>query len=241
MKRKILSVLFWSLFFLSFTGFARAEVCRVIFDAWTQNIATGVTTTNQSICFRIDVFDTENKIGVEAASQITITAPDGTIFYCDYKDWDPFDPHFFKQQVAANFIGGIIPSGTYKAVVTDNETGKSISRTTSLTVNFMDIPQVLFPTPNMVVSTMNKRIDWKAVPGAKAYSVLLYNDTLNKPVIWNYSALRSITTNKTYYDLRYWNLIEHCHYSLMIEARDNDFNVSNRSQSQWIPFVVIDP
>lgn len=240
MRGRVLVTLAAAILTFVLVGNAHAQVLnRVSLNGWTQVSPQGTPPAAVNrIAFIIYVTFNPVAHQPDFVKQITITAPDGSVFSIDPgKDWLINDQAFYKNFLATDFKSGIIPGGTYKATVVSTS-GSSISDTDSIFPVFLTIPSITYPSSNQTGVPAMPTFRWTAVGSAKYYRVQLWNASTDEPVFYYYSDRNNFQTDLTYAHVPKGVLKPNNNYRLQIQARSNSQDVDYRSQTAWVNFTT---
>jgi len=225
-----------AVFFLSlFAGNSQASLQRVVFSAWTQ---TGPGQPNKLVVF-VEVQDNQLVHPPDYVAVIKVAAPDGTIFYLHpTNDWLPWDKGFYRDFVAADFTGAVIPGGDYTVTVTHKNGGK-ITEKDNLGVkgtspSFLSPPVVTYPTANQTGVPATPTFSWKPDANATYYRILLFNKSYEEPVY--FYGFRVTYTDFPTFKKPSGDLKPNCNYKMMIDARAGSLDTDMRSGTGWINF-----
>lgn len=224
---------------VSVQGVGQAEIYSLKFNVFTNNqIYNGAA--QQRIEFQVYLDDTAGQPPdvLKSPGGLVVTAPDGSTFDMSENCWVEWGGYFFTWKFNTDFINQnqIIPSGTYKLRAEDKN-GKVLSTSDAVTVAFLDIPNVSVPANNATLTTLTPKLVWTKITGASHYRIYLFNESWKEPVYSNmYHVLH---TNNNYFNVPKGVLLPGgIKYSLRIEARDNDKNLSRRSRGGWVTFYT---
>jgi hypothetical protein len=212
---------------LGLSASVNARIYKVSLSVWTNG-------DDESIAFWVDVTDTIAHPPYVVTS-IIVHCPDGTIFnLMDNFWWFDQDPGFYSgRRYAVEFNGGIIPSSTYTVQVQDRW-GTTLTATDQVTINFLDVPVITFPTDGSTVPNLTPVIVWTPVAGAETYRIHLWNDTWNEPIWW--WGGKRVYCNQPPFMIPKGVLWSGMSYRLQIQARDSLKDTDNRATSIEITF-----
>ena len=234
MKTKycLIVVLSFSIALCIFSGAALAEIHKMNFNAWTGNFTDPA---DQRMCFWFDISDT-NLRPPDAVTSLMVQAPapDNTIFDLTDHTWQEFDQGFWFSARAGDFKSGAIPSGTYRARVIDTS-GKQIIGSDYVSANFLEPPDITYPTDGSTLSSLTPTIMWTSVPGAMRYRIILQYE-YGDPIYW-YSYHR-VFVYRNSFPIPKGALKPGNSYLIRIEARDSDKDLDKRSRSDWVQFFT---
>jgi hypothetical protein len=228
--------------FLSVT--AQAEIHKFYFNVWT----TSYPGQPLQVGFYFEIADTNLRVP-DAISSLKIQAPDGTVFDLStnyWKYWEEWYQDLFIWKYATDFKTQTIPSGTYKATVVDKSTpAKTLVNSDSLTAaavvplpvaTITNPPPVTPPNPPPILP-LEPTLTWSRVTGAQFYRIYLFDES-RKEEVYGVSRVGSqflhVYTNS--FKIPKGVLMPNHTYSLRIDARDNDKNLSRRSRTNWATF-----
>ena len=227
-------------------GTAIAAITKCNFNVWT----TSETDANGNLRpLRVDFYvelEDSTLPPPEAFSVVTITAPGGIVFDFSanyWKYWSAGQRYFFFYQYGLAFSGGTIPTGTYKLTVKD-KTGRVVSVTDTLSNNTaLPLVTLTYPpatNPPAVVPLLNCTLSWSKVTGAQYYRVLLMDEGVKEYVYdsWRHNPMHLY--NITSLALPKGALQANRVYTVRIEARDSDKNLSRRSRTQFVTFKTVE-
>lgn len=218
-----------ALSFALLIGPAHAEIQDLYFDVKT----TVNGNLSQRVDFWIEVKDSHSSHLPDVIKSIKVTAPDSTEFVLDpISAYLPFDAGYSRSFAAADFSGNIIPAGTYNVQITDIN-DNVLTGADYIDGKFLNVPTITWPTEGATVGATPK-FQWKNLPAAQLYRVLLYNETWDEPVYWYYN--RKVQTQKNYFQIPSGILKANCNYSLRIEARTTTLDHDKRSRTDWLHF-----
>jgi hypothetical protein len=241
MKVMKIAVMVAAVMVFFFSASVQAAMIRVNVNAITTNYPSAV---DRQLNISIEVFSNTQTHPPSYVGSIDVEAPDETALSLDpKKDWRPYDRSYGKAFKATDFIGGIIPGGTYKVTVTPTPSGASITETDDvptktdlITASLLPVPVVTKPEDGDVVLTETLEITWNAVKEAAYYVLLLWNNTLNEPVYWTWE--KQYHTDFTKIILLPGVLKPDSEYTLRIEARSGSQDFDRRSRSKLIHFTT---
>jgi hypothetical protein len=222
------------IFFMAATS--QAAMTRVILDAWTQN-ETDVNYRQMQLY--IQVFDSLYARGPDFVKSIVVTAPDGITKFSVHrqKDWLHLDNAYWKPLFASDFPDNKIQGGTYKVTVTPNS-GTAITESDAVNLSFLPVPTVTSPTDGTTGVIQAPTLAWTAASGATYYRLLLWDNSANEPVYWNYGGVPQLRTDLTSFKIPPGVLKPNRQYRLRIEARAATQDLDKRSRSPWVTFTT---
>jgi hypothetical protein len=243
MRGRGLAVLAAVVTVLLFAPSAQAGLTRLNLDVFTTNYPEPVppqTGPLPELCVWIQVSDYHNYRGPDFVGEITVTAPDGSVFDLDpSKDWLQYDRIYWRAFHAADFKKNKIPGGTYKVTVVSLD-DLAITESDAVSGTLLPIPVVIFPTPGTTGVMEPVTFKWNAVAGANHYRIQLWNINANsgfgEPVYWNWD--KQMRTHFTSFEIPIGELKPKCEYRLRIEARSESQDLDMRSRSVWINFTT---
>jgi hypothetical protein len=231
MRRRNFALLVAAILFICPISNAQAGLTRVVFDAWTTNYTDPA---QKQLNVWMQVSDNHNHHGPDFVKDITVTAPDGSIFKLHpAKDWLPYDRGYWKAFFAADFKGGIIPGGTYRVTVVPL-VGSGTTESDTVPLAFLPIPVVTSPAPGATGVTATPTLSWNAVAAATYYRIQLWNISWDEPVYWTWD--KQARTDFTTFKIPVGELQPNCQYKFRIEARSGSQDLDMRSRSNWVTF-----
>jgi hypothetical protein len=233
MRRRNFALLVAAILFFCMIGNVQAGLNRVVFDVLTSNYPNSA---QRQLNIWLQVYDNHNYHGPDFVKDITVTAPDGSVFKLHpAKDWLPYDRAYWKALYAADFKGGKIPGGTYYVTVAPM-VGSAIKESDAVSGEFLPIPVVTFPAPGATGVTATPTIDWNPVAGAAHYRIQLWNNTWGEPVYWTWD--KQARTDFTSFKIPAGELQPNCQYKVRVEARSSSIDLDMRSRHDWITFTT---
>jgi hypothetical protein len=208
MKRKS-GIIIASVLFLFFAcSLVQAEMQRVYLDVKAQTIANQDGTTLNQMSFWVTVADNTTHNPPDYVQSVVVRAPNGDTFVLTTKDnWAPFMRAYMMGRQAPTFSGGVIPAGNYSVEVTDTSLRKLTARDTVSPVAFLAPVTITQPVQDSVILADDLMITWGAVPGAKEYTVGLWDTSSDMPVILNFpDPSRSVRDFFTFTQLTHFKL-----------------------------------
>ncbi|MFZ2447334.1 MAG: hypothetical protein WAW37_13330 [Syntrophobacteraceae bacterium] len=246
MRSRLLIVVFAMALALSCAFAAHAEIHKVIFDVFTHYDPN--SGTPNTLRFNIEVADTNGLSGPNAIDwnippTITIpTAAAPTVITVTINDWEEWAGFFQAVVNPANLVPvGKIPSGTYTLSLTDIA-GRTFTSTNTLAAAVSTTPYLGAPVVSTPVAAYPFILQWTKVKGAAFYQIKLRDLDWREPVYWfpKWKLIYAPTTptsTKVTYTFPPGVIRTGHHYSVQIEVRDNDKDMSKRSRSLWKEFV----
>jgi len=226
--KRLMVVLLAFVLLLGFSTLSQAKIYVASLDVFTTNFSIPA---KSGVDFVVKVLDDAGLRGPAAISSITVAAPGGQSFDITNGSWDEWQGQFGARFNASAFNGGVIPTGTYTATVTDNSPATTLTCTDSLSnATLMNLP-----TSISITAGLTPAISWGAVAGAKLYEVRLVNTDKQEPV---YFPPHQIFILKSPFTIPAGVLLPNTKYTFRIEALDNDKNRNRRSRSDWVPFTT---
>lgn len=235
MRRRNVALLVATILFFCLISNAQAQqITRLAFNGWTVQ-----TSSEQKISFYLQITSNQNLHLPTSIRTITITAPDGSVFSLHpVKDWlYPSDPSYWKAFYAADFLGGEIPSGIYKAKVV-SISGSSITESDTINASFLPLATITYPSNNATNIPSMLTLKWTRVAGASHYRVFLWDITSNSPIYWDYHSSMIMQTNFTSFALPKGVLKPNHRYTMKIQARFGNQDTDARSESDWVNFTT---
>jgi hypothetical protein len=222
------------LFLFSALTAAQAEMIKVNLNVVAERgYPNGGPAT--SVCFGVLPIDSAMSNPPDYVESIVATAPNGDTF--EMKDnWFPYFNAYILNVPSESFTGGTAPSGTYKVSVKDTS-GKTITSTDALSIKFLDEVTITQPVPGATEIGDEYVIKWNRVPGAKQYSIGLWNNSWNLPVILDIPGPWVVYTQNAYYRLPKGMLRPNCNYRVRIVAIYDLQDSDRRSWSNWVTFT----
>jgi hypothetical protein len=221
---------------LAFCASAEARVCKVFFNVFTHNDVN--SSTPQTLRFEIDITDSNGLRGPDAVNwnqpfTVTIpTSPNPTVYNVQVSDWEEWSDGFFPMLKPGSTP---IPTGIYTLTFTD-KAGRTFTATETLSSAAFLPASKITQTPS---STVPNGLVWTAIKGASYYRIRLKDNDWGEPVYW-YPKTMAICVppgGVPNFVFPAGVIRTGHHYSVSIEARDNDKHLTKRSRSLWATFV----
>lgn len=216
---------------------AQDKMTRLQFSTFTTTYPAGSTSyTNDT---RIDFYFVpmllNRTLEPSEISLIQITANGTTIGIDPYQAQDALSNSYFITADSAQF-GTPFPT-KYTISVTDNQ-NKKISQIDYIPAVALTAPVQSWPTDNATINNSSPSLGWQAVPNAHYYRVMLWDNTWDQPVFWNFNGLPTLNVDGTFVKLPLGVLKPNHQYKWRIEARANEQDTDRRSRSAWRTFTT---
>jgi hypothetical protein len=236
MKGRVLFILVAVVLIFSLVGHSHAQtLTRVVLNCNTR-VQPSIAGPDQQL--QVFIWVSSNPVGhpPNFIRQISVTAPDGSVFSLDPdKDWLPMDFAYYRGFRNPDFVGGRIAGGTYRATVTP-VSGAAIVETDAVPASFLSIPILTYPAANQTDVPAMPRITWDPVPNATFYRVMIWNVDWREPVWHTYDSRMLYQTDLLFARVPKGILKPNTRYEIQIQARGDSNDTDRRSQTAWIPF-----